>query len=66
MPLVDSPVVQARASDMLMHNETLHTAVEAASTPVHNAKLRPRASCPTATGLSRLHAHWSAGRSFRE
>ena len=34
MPLVDSPAVQTREPDMLMHNETLRTAVGAASTPV--------------------------------
>ena len=78
MPLVDSPAVQTRESDMLMHNETLRTAVGAASTPVQLGSSRAaaggdsaagaetgghsqgRASCPTATGLSRLHAHWSA------
>ena len=78
MPLVDSPAVQTRESDMLMHNETLRTAVGAASTPVQLGSSRAaaggdsaagaetgghsqgRASCPTATGFSRLHAHWSA------
>ena len=50
MPLVDSPAVQTRESDMLMHNETLRTAVGAASTPVQLGSSRAAAGGDSAAG----------------